>query len=356
MICLNSRKEIRRTLSISPLKESEYMIMCAIRMRGDTYQVDLNLKDTPRYRKGGFKTKEDARVHEATIKAKLLQGEPVDTSVCSRVDGITLETLLDETIERYWQGTPSEDTATCNAMSCIEFLGKNKSPDSLEQKDIDSLIRYFRTERRIADSTINRKLASLSKMIQYGKSVGLIKSSLQLRIDWLKESKGRIRWVTGQEEETMKRYCNQHETTECRHLWFFLMDTGLRRGEALQFDPQRDYQDRKINVWETKADHPRTVPCTDRVVHLIETERVDFRSLSKATVRYRWDRMKSWMGLHEDEQFVPHCLRHTFCSRLVQRGVPILTVQKLAGHKSISQTMRYSHLHDDDLVEAISKL
>ena len=40
----------------------------------------------------------------------------------------------------------------------------------------------------------------------------------------------------------------------------------------------------------------------------------------------------------------PHIMRHTFCSRLVQLGVPIPNVQKLMGHKKIETTMRYSHL------------
>jgi hypothetical protein len=39
-----------------------------------------------------------------------------------------------------------------------------------------------------------------------------------------------------------------------------------------------------------------------------------------------------------------HCLRHTFASRLVMAGVDIRTVQELLGHKTISMTVRYSHL------------
>ena len=39
-----------------------------------------------------------------------------------------------------------------------------------------------------------------------------------------------------------------------------------------------------------------------------------------------------------------HDLRHAFCSRLVMKGVDIRTVMELAGHKSISVTMRYAHL------------
>lgn len=67
-------------------------------------------------------------------------------------------------------------------------------------------------------------------------------------------------------------------------------------------------------------------------------------------------RMRKGLGLAEDDQFVPHCLRHTFCSRLVQKGVSLSKVQKLAGHKTLAMTMRYSHLGDENLDEAVASL
>jgi integrase len=39
-----------------------------------------------------------------------------------------------------------------------------------------------------------------------------------------------------------------------------------------------------------------------------------------------------------------HILRHTFCSHLAMRGASVLQIQKLAGHKELSTTMRYMHL------------
>ena len=57
-----------------------------------------------------------------------------------------------------------------------------------------------------------------------------------------------------------------------------------------------------------------------------------------------------------DKEAVPHALRHTFCSRLVQRGVPILTVKELAGHLSLETTLRYAHLAPHNLVDAVNLL
>jgi site-specific recombinase XerD len=51
-----------------------------------------------------------------------------------------------------------------------------------------------------------------------------------------------------------------------------------------------------------------------------------------------------------------HDMRHTFCSRLVAAGVPLLDVQQLAGHKSYSTTLRYAHLSKDHRKRAVEKV
>jgi integrase len=51
-----------------------------------------------------------------------------------------------------------------------------------------------------------------------------------------------------------------------------------------------------------------------------------------------------------------HDCRHTFCSRLVSSGVPLLEVQQLAGHKLYTTTLRYAHLSPDHLKRAIEKV
>lgn len=56
------------------------------------------------------------------------------------------------------------------------------------------------------------------------------------------------------------------------------------------------------------------------------------------------------------EGVVWHSLRHTFASRLVMAGVDLRTVQELMGHKTIEMTLRYSHLSQSHLNEAVLRL
>jgi len=52
----------------------------------------------------------------------------------------------------------------------------------------------------------------------------------------------------------------------------------------------------------------------------------------------------------------PHILRHTFCTRLHQKGVPPFTIKDLAGHKSLNTTMRYVKIENKEQVEAVNRL
>jgi hypothetical protein len=62
-----------------------------------------------------------------------------------------------------------------------------------------------------------------------------------------------------------------------------------------------------------------------------------------------WNDAKQEVGLGDDDQVVPHILRHTCASRLVQGGIDIRRVQMWLGHQTLQMTMRYAHLATNDL-------
>jgi len=51
-----------------------------------------------------------------------------------------------------------------------------------------------------------------------------------------------------------------------------------------------------------------------------------------------------------------HSLRHTFCTWLVESGVPLAHVQQIVGHSSITVTEGYSHLTANNLQTAVNKI
>ena len=58
----------------------------------------------------------------------------------------------------------------------------------------------------------------------------------------------------------------------------------------------------------------------------------------------------------EIRDFRLYDLRYTFASHLVMAGVDLTSVKELLGHKSLSMTMRYSHISPSHKRKAINKL
>lgn len=59
---------------------------------------------------------------------------------------------------------------------------------------------------------------------------------------------------------------------------------------------------------------------------------------------------------NSNQKVVFHTLRHTFCSWLAMKGVPLYTIGELVGHKSLQMTKRYAKLSPDYKRDALKHL
>ena len=60
-------------------------------------------------------------------------------------------------------------------------------------------------------------------------------------------------------------------------------------------------------------------------------------------------------GISDSRRITFHTMRHTFCTLLLAKGVPITTVAQLAGHTKIEQTQRYSHIARSMIADDVKK-
>jgi integrase len=273
----------------------------------------------------------------------------------------TLQRAFDTTCRVAWADTRGEQTAKVNAQSALDHFGPETTLDRITTDALDEYVQALKDEG-LANGTINRKLAALSKVLTV--AVDRRGVAFKPKLPRLREGVGRIRYLTADEERTLLGLLTQWSMPDHVDAITVLVDTGLRVGELFRLTVRDvDQKQRLLHVWENKADHPRSVPLTKRAYEVIK------RRMHRAAyggpnlfphdhdwLRRPWDRAKVTMGLGEDKQFVPHALRHTCASRLVQRSVPLKVVQEWMGHKTIQVTMRYAHLSPTNLLAAVEAL
>jgi integrase len=219
---------------------------------------------------------------------------------------------------------------------------------TVDQNTVDTLVGKLR-ERGNSNATINRKMAALSKLLRKAHKMGNIYSLPEFRRQ--KERAGRIRFLEAEEEARLFSAIRTR-SEDCYRLSIFLVDTGCRLGEALGLI-WNDIQGHRVSFWITKSGRSRTVPLTARALESLSIEgarkKGPFAMLNQPQVRAVWNDAKAEVGLGADKQVVPHILRHTCASRLVQGGIDIRRVQMWLGHHTHSMTMRYAHLATNDL-------
>ena len=233
------------------------------------------------------------------------------------------------------------------------LLGQTFS--AFDQETLDTVIGALR-ERGNSNATINRKMAALQKLLRKAFKMGDIHSLPEFRRQ--KERAGRLRFLTYEEEQLLFGAIGD-KSADAHALCIFLVDTGCRLGEALGLR-WADIDQRRVTFWITKSGRSRTVPLTARASKAVIGQRGrprgPFRHIMAHRFRAVWNAAKNETGFAGDRDLVPHTLRHTCASRLVQGGIDIRRVQMWLGHQTLQMTMRYAHLATHDLDKCVAVL
>jgi integrase len=327
-----------------------------IRKRGASYLVDVTVQGERRT--ATYKSHEEAVVGRLQIEAEM-RGAVIKREAAANPGSWTLKKAYDTTLEMRWRDTKNEVKAARNARDAVSFFGGDRTLDSIQVGDIDEFVKHLRKKGN-SSGTINRKLASLSAMFTDAEERGgCIKKPRLIRQP---EPTHRIRYLTQEEEQLLASLMIQWKQAPVLEAITVLLDTGMRVGELLALQVKDvDLRENIISIWQNKGDLPRSVPMTTRVRDIVSgrcaaSRGLVFFNLTRETLRYYWDRARSAMGLDDDDQFVPHALRHTCATRLVQSGVSLYVVQKILGHSSIQVTEKYAHLSQRELRDAINVL
>lgn len=309
----------------------------------------------------------DEAVEKREVMTRELQGlgSTAPESLAATKKNWTLEYAIEKTFELVWDGTRSVKTNKENSKIILTFFGRKTRVKEINTDRIGEFAKWLMESRGVQGSTVNRKLNCLSRILRTA-----VEHDALPRIPTMHkkpERTFRIRFFTGAEEAEVLKWIGYLEKWDHHDATIILIDTGFRCSELWKLtaqDVNLDYEAGMgaATVWNPKNGVPRTVPLTTRVREILERRMEQhvsgplFPGACKDWFHLVWQRVRALMNMENDPHFVPHVLRHTCCSRLVQRGFPLVHVQKWMGHLTIQTTMRYACLAPESLVAGVQLL
>jgi integrase len=171
------------------------------------------------------------------------------------------------------------------------------------------------------------------------------------------------RWLAAEEEDRLLAASSPW----LREFIVFALNTGMRQGEILNLQWQDvDFARGTLVVMKSKNGTRRTIPLNSKVYELLAVKQAAAgASKGRVFTTPRGNDLKVRFLVREffearDRAGIPdfrfHDLRHTFATRLVQRGIDLYKVQRLLGHKTNHMTQRYAHHSPESLRDGVKVL
>jgi integrase/recombinase XerC len=245
-----------------------------------------------------------------------------------------------------------------------EFLKSNFEMDQLEEVNY-SMIRSWivaMVDDGVANSSVNRKIASLKSFYKFLLKIKVIKSSPLLKHKSLKTPK-KLQIPFSENELDMVlnnlKFPEGFEGIRDKLIIDLFYTTGIRRIELISLKMQNiDLHNRTLKVLG-KRNKERILPIVPVIASQIEkylVERTQLEVIKDS--EYFFLMLK---GVKLNDSFVyrlinyyfsnvsekvkksPHILRHTFATHLLNNGADLNSVKELLGHASLASTQVYTH-------------
>ena len=220
-----------------------------------------------------------------------------------------------------------------------------------------------------SNATVNRYMACLSIVLTKAyKEWEWIDENPMLKVEKLKENKGRTRFLSKDEQEALLNACKDSKSPLLYLLVVLALATGARHGELsnLTWDNVKFNQNSTVTLYlmDTKNGENRTVTIDNLGYELLK-QHAKIRKINSKFVFARPDGKKPYDLRKQWEQalkkanisnFRFHDLRHTTASNLAMNGASLRDIAEILGHKTMQMTQRYSHLTEKYSTKVLSDL
>lgn len=216
-------------------------------------------------------------------------------------------------------------------------------------------------DQHLAVSTINKKVNSLNVYSNFLQEKELINGNpIHLRRDKVHIADGSEHVVTVLTEDEVERFLFYLEgetkvSQRGKLIGYLLLYTGVRVTELVSIKLADIDKLTAILTVRGKGGKVREISLRNDVLSIIKQyqqgERQESRFseseyllVSQRAEKMHRDAVRNWLSNVSQELGIklhPHLFRHSFCDRLLKKGVDLTTVSKLAGHSSVSMTAKF---------------
>jgi integrase len=300
-----------------------------------------------------FDTKAEAQVWADRIEGRLRAG--IDT-----VPNISIEPTLGEALDRYEKEiTPHKKGHEQERRRIAAWRKHPMATTKLSRLTVQHFVQ-FRDERiktGRAGNTVRLDLALISNLyniarIEWGMPY-LANPIANLRQP--KMGRGRDRRLSAAEAERFRQAIQGGYNKLIPALVEFAVETAARQGELLRLEWGDIDQDRRMMILrDTKNGEDRRVPLSQGAMAVLgQFDRQSGERVFPTTrdaIAAAWKRILARAKI-ADYRF--HDLRHEATTRLFERGLEVMEVQRITGHKTLSMLMRYTQMDVSRIVRRL---
>ncbi|WP_331694672.1 site-specific integrase [Pandoraea sputorum] len=320
-----------------------------------TYQAKI--------RRVGFPHKSKTFPTKAEAKAWLEQTESVLATPTQDSVQLATKYTFGDLMRRYAKEvSPTKKTGEAEAARLLTICRMPIAKYTVDNLTTQAFAEY-RDERlkKVTGSTVNREFNVLHHVLEiarkeWGVSAGRNPLSDVRRP---KHNPGRIRRLSPTEERDLLKACSESRGGYLRCIVELALETAMRQSELLKIDWKHiDIPNKRLFLPDTKNGTPRGVPLSRRAIELLQSRPtrygLAFGDVSPEAVKRSYIRATRRANL-DDLHF--HDLRHEATSRFFEKGLSMMDVASITGHKTLSMLQRYTHLnatHVADKLDALS--
>lgn len=334
------------------LKKTQYqysITMASLQKRGSTWRAQIRRKGYPAITRT-FTSKAKAEFWIRETEGEMDRGNYIDRSEAEA-------TTLKQALQRYLKEiTPHKKGAKQETNRIKVWMKRPLAKFALTNIHGAHLAAYRdeRLSQGKSPQTVRNEINLISHVYTIAKKewgmTCLINPVLNIRLP--KPSVGRERRLQEGEEQALLKAANY----PLKEMIIIALETGMRLGEILSITwTNIDIKNATLKLETSKNGERRFVPLSSKARNtLIQLQRqlsgLVFPLVTSSAISHQFRKVCKDLNLI-DLRF--HDLRHEATSRLFEKGLDMMEVAAITGHKTLHILKRYTHLRAADLAKKL---